>query len=82
LPTILRIGGYRFFFFSNEGKEYPHVHVERGDQFAKFGLEPVRLMRSVGFNLKELNQLGKIVEEHEKFFREKWHEHFAGKKRA
>jgi len=39
-------------------------------------------MRSVGFNLKELNQLGKIVEEHEKFFREKWHEHFAGKKRA
>ena len=33
MPTILRLEGYRFFFYSNEGspREPPHVHVERGD---------------------------------------------------
>ncbi len=36
MPTVTRIGAYRFFFFSNEGTEPPHVHVEREDALAKF----------------------------------------------
>ena len=43
VPTLLLVDGYRFFFFSNEGTEPPHVHVERGDGYAKFWLEPVEL---------------------------------------
>jgi hypothetical protein len=40
MPTILRIAGFRFFFFSNEGEEPPHVHVERAESVAKFWLQP------------------------------------------
>jgi len=82
LPTVLRSGGYRFFFFSNEGSESPHIHIERDDRYAKFGLAPVRLERSSGFNSIELNKLRRMVEEQEEFFKEKWDEHFGGKKRA
>jgi len=31
MPTVLRIRGYRFFFFSDESREPAHVHVESGD---------------------------------------------------
>src|SRR3989442_1801226 len=29
MPTLLRVEGFRFFFFSNEGQEPPHVHVSK-----------------------------------------------------
>jgi hypothetical protein len=32
----LRIGRFRYFFFSNEGREPPHIHVKAGDDEAKF----------------------------------------------
>ncbi len=38
MPTILRIEGFRFFFFSNEGREKPHVHIESGENYAKYWL--------------------------------------------
>jgi hypothetical protein len=44
--TTLRKDGFRFFFFSNEGFEPAHVHVEAGDGYAKFWLEPVELAES------------------------------------
>ena len=28
MPTVLRIDGHRFFFYSLEGQEPPHIHVE------------------------------------------------------
>ena len=28
MPTVLRVGRYRFLFFSNEGHEPPHIHVK------------------------------------------------------
>lgn len=36
MPTVLRIGPYRFFFYSGDGGEPPHIHVERDDAIAKF----------------------------------------------
>jgi hypothetical protein len=76
VPTILRAGEYRFFFFSNEGNEPPHVHVEAAGDYAKFWLEPVVLTRSVGFSSAELNHLRRLVEKHQAFFKEKWNEYF------
>jgi hypothetical protein len=38
MPTLLRVEGFRFFFFSNEGQEPPHVHVSKGDGVAKLWL--------------------------------------------
>ena len=77
MPTILKIGGYRFFFFSNEGMEPVHVHVESAGQYAKFWLQPVALASSVGYNAKELTRLRKMVEERSELFWEKWHEYFS-----
>jgi len=48
--------GYRFFFFSNEGTEPPHIHVERGDGYAKFWLEPVELVDAVGMGNANLRR--------------------------
>jgi hypothetical protein len=76
MPTVLRIKNYRFFFFSNEGNEPPHIHVESGNKYAKFWLEPVQLARSVDFNARELNEIRKLILENLNFVKEKWHEHF------
>lgn len=43
MPTALRIDTYRFFFYSGDRDEPPHVHIERVDNKAKFWLDPVRL---------------------------------------
>jgi hypothetical protein len=48
MPTVLRNGPYRFFFYSADGGEPPHVHVQRDDMIAKFWLQPVRLDDSRG----------------------------------
>ena len=76
MPTVLRVGKYRFFFFSNEGTEPPHIHVESGDDYAKFWLSPVELARSVGYAARETNRLKGIVIEHRSLFLEKWNDYF------
>src|SRR5688572_3522127 len=43
MPTVARIGPYRFFFYGNEGTEPPHIHVQRERRLAKFWLDPVLL---------------------------------------
>ncbi|MBA3425845.1 MAG: DUF4160 domain-containing protein, partial [Rubrobacter sp.] len=54
MPTVLRTGPCRFYFYSHEPNEPPHVHVDRDDLSAKFWLEPVSLARNLGFNAREL----------------------------
>jgi len=76
MPTILRHRGHRFFFFSNEGNEPPHIHVETAGNYAKFWLDPVALVKSVGYNATELRELREIVEQNRHLFMEKWHEYF------
>jgi hypothetical protein len=76
LPTVLRIGGHRFFFYSEEGREPPHIHVKTAGNYAKFWLEPVELAESFGYNRVHLRRLHDIVENHRLHFLEEWHEHF------
>jgi hypothetical protein len=76
MPTVLRLHGFRFFFYSNEGKEPPHIHVEKGDNTAKFWLEPVELANSFGFKAKEINEIRLIVYQHQKDLKDDWNEHF------
>jgi hypothetical protein len=76
MPTVLRIKGFRFFFFSNDLKEPVHIHVESGDKYAKFWLDPVHLERSVGYNAKELNTIRNLVTEHSDIIKRKWDEYF------
>ena len=37
MPRLLYVDGFRFFFFSREGHEPPHVHVERRTVSPSFG---------------------------------------------
>ena len=76
MPTVLRIRGHRFFFFSNEGHEPPHIHVEKGEKYAKFWLAPVALAQSIGYNAKELTHLRNMVEDRRETLMRKWDEFF------
>jgi len=62
--------------FSNEGTEPPHIHVERGDGYAKFWLEPVEVVDAVGMNTRELGRARLLVIQHRIDFREKSREYF------
>ncbi len=77
MPTILKIKGYRFFFFSLEGNEPAHIHIECGDSVAKFWLNPISLASSYGFRSHELTKMSKLVVEHNTLFLEKWDEYFS-----
>jgi len=76
MPTVLRIGRYRFYFFSNERQEPPHIHVKAAENQAKFWLKPTQLASNYGFSSRELNELERLVEQNESFFLEVWNEYF------
>lgn len=71
MPTVLRKGKYRFFFFSNETSEARHIHVESGENYAKFWLEPIDLAKSLGYKEKELREIQEIIRQNAKYFKEK-----------
>lgn len=79
MPTVLRIDGYRFFFFSNEGNEPVHIHVESGDGYCKFWLNPTSLAYSTGYNSSELNKISKLVEANNEKIETSWDEYFSQK---
>ena len=76
MPTVLRTAGFRFFFYSEENDEPPHIHVEHGDKLAKYWLEPVELASSKRFRSHELTTVRHLVEVHRSTFLEAWHGHF------
>ena len=78
MPTVLRIGPYRFFFYAGDRDEPPHIHVERDRSIAKFWLDPVRLQNSGGFSRNEINRIQKLVEENAEHLLESWNEYFNG----
>lgn len=75
MPTILKIGPYRFFFYSNERGDPPHIHVQRERFLAKFWLNPVALAGSKRFASHELRMIHKHVAENRELFLEAWNEH-------
>ncbi len=77
MPTILISGPYRFFFYSGDRDEPPHIHVERERNKAKFWLDPVRLQYSRGFNQSEINRIQRLVEENGERFLGRWDEFFS-----
>jgi Domain of unknown function (DUF4160) len=78
MPTVLRIGPYRFFFYAGDRDEPPHVHVERDADKAKFWLDPVRLQNSGGFSRTEIGRIQKLVEENREALLRGWDEYFNG----
>jgi len=77
VPAVLRIGRFRFFFYSNEGEEPPHIHVQAAEKECKFWLNPVSLAFNYGFRGHELNEVERLVRAHADEFLEAWHGFFA-----
>ena len=76
MPTVLRIGRFRFYFFSNESLEPAHIHVKAGGDQAKFWLSPIALASNYGFRARDLNRIEQIIEKHQTQFLESWNEYF------
>jgi hypothetical protein len=76
MPTVLLSGPYRFYFYSHEPNEPPHVHIDRDDLSAKFWLQTVGLARNCGFSPHELRRLQKLVVQHQTAFLEAWNGYF------
>ncbi|GAA4225240.1 hypothetical protein GGQ68_003400 [Sagittula marina] len=78
MPTVFRLNGFRFFFYSNEGdpREPVHIHVMRNGAEAKFWVSPVALSRSHGFDARTLRQIAALVSDNAVLIEEAWHDHF------
>ena len=76
VPTVLRTGAYRFYFYSHEPNEPPHVHIDRETLSAKFWLQPVSLARNLGFGARELGRLQSLVKAHQAELLEAWNGYF------
>jgi hypothetical protein len=76
MPTVMRQGRWRIFFYSNEGAEPPHVHIESGGATAKFWLTPVALVRSEGISNRELRDLLRFLVRQRIRLLEAWNEYF------
>ncbi len=76
MPTIKGIPGpYRFFFYSFDCNEPPHVHVEHDEATCKFWLEPLTLASSYGFSPKELNRIRGVIQTNLAPIHKAWNEH-------
>ncbi len=76
MPTVLRSGPYRFYFFSHEPNEPAHVHVDRDQFSAKVWLLPLALARNIGFSARELRKILKLVEDNQTMLLEAWYGYF------
>ncbi len=75
MPTVLRVDGYRFFFFSDEHSPQ-HIHIEKGDGYARIELETIKVTDSYNLNSKELKKLSRLVEQNSEKLRKAWNEYF------
>ena len=79
MPTIHRLGPYRFYFFSDESRETfepPHVHVRSGRGTAAFWLSPVSLRDSWGYTPREIERIRRIVIGSRDKMLSRWNEYF------
>ena len=76
MPTVLKQGPYRFFFYASDRGEPPHIHVERENKVAKFWLDPPRLSRSGDFGRAEIRRIEQLIAQYETAFLKAWNEFF------
>ncbi len=76
MPTMLQVGPYSFVFFSSDRGKPAHIHVKRDRDIAKFWLDPISLSTNRGFKEHELNQIARLVVQHQQTLLEAWHDYF------
>ena len=75
MPTVLRVGPYRFHFYSDESNEPAHIHVRSPDGECKFWLEPIGLAGNRGIAAHDLREIERLVYEHQELLIEKYDEY-------
>lgn len=76
MPTVLLIDGFRFFFYSNENDEPPHIHVEKAEGTAKIWLNPVEVEYMAGFTPRQQSIIMEHCYNNLQHFKNKWDEYF------
>lgn len=74
MPTFLRIRGYRFYVYAEEGNEPPHVHIDKGSGTMKVWLANLSVAFSEGLKPAEIRVGLRLTHEHRKALLESWHE--------
>lgn len=74
MPTLLKLNGFKFFFYSNE-HEPKHIHIMKNDNFAKVNLEDLKVEFS-NFKNKDLAFILETIKEYKLDFERKWNEYF------
>ena len=72
MPVILRVKGYRFWFYEADLDEPPHVHVGKESKEAKYWMEPIAQARPGRFRSHELNEIERILVEYKEYILEVW----------
>jgi hypothetical protein len=73
-PTLLREEGFKFFFYANEHKPR-HIHIMKGDDYAKVNLESLEVKKNF-FKPNEFKKVLKIINQHKDDFIRRWDEYF------
>jgi hypothetical protein len=72
MPVVLRVRGYKFWFYEADLAEPPHVHVGKSGNEAKFWLKPVEVARAGRFQEVELRAMERIIDENLEFLLSAW----------
>lgn len=75
MPTVLRVGRYRFHFYSDERGEPVHIHVRCAEGECKFWLDPIGLAKNRGIPPHDIREIEKIVFDHQTMLLEAYHEY-------
>ena len=76
MPSVLREGPYRFFFYTADRVEPPHIHVERDSRVAKFWLNPVSIQDTGRMSSRELRRIERIILDNQDLIMEAWNTRF------
>ena len=73
MPVVLRVSGYKFFFYEADiANEPPHVHISKEGNEAKFWLDPIRTAREGKFRKNDLRDIERIIEDNRDFLLDAW----------
>ena len=77
MPTIVRLNGFRFYFYSHVPNEPPHVHIDKGKATIKVWLDSLEVAKSRGLRAHEISGIIDMLKERLAMFSEQWHEYFS-----
>ena len=73
MPVVLRVNGYKFFFYEVDvANEPPHVHVIKEGNETKFWLKPIKVEREGRFRKSDLREIERIIEDNYDFLLGAW----------